>query len=40
MNKVDLINRLRELYDENSLKDKDEITILDTIEYLGGEISW
>lgn len=40
MKKKELIERLRELYDENSLKDKDEITILDTIEYLGGEISW
>ncbi len=36
----DLVNRLQELYDSNSLSDKDEITILDTITNLGGEINW
>jgi len=35
-----LIFRLQELYDDNSLSDKDEDTILKTIEFLGGEISW
>lgn len=38
--KKDLIDRLQKLYDDNSLSDKDEITILDTIEFLGGEINW
>lgn len=39
-NKANLVNRLQSLYDDNSLSEKDEITILDTIEFLGGETSW
>ena len=35
-----LIERLQELYDNNSLSEKDEVTILDTIKFLGGEINW
>ena len=37
---IELINRLRELYDNNNLEEKDEIIILDTIKYLGGDINW
>ena len=36
----ELIARLRYLYDNNKLTDRDEITILDTIQFLGGEINW
>lgn len=35
-----IISRLQELYDDNKLSEKDEITILDTIEFLGGDVSW
>ena len=38
--KKKLIDRLRNVYDNNKLSEKDEITILDTIEFLGGEINW
>ena len=38
--KKELVGRLRELYDNNILKDKDEITILDIIKYLGESINW
>lgn len=38
--KKKLIDRLRTVYDNNKLSEKDEITILDTIEFLGGEINW
>ena len=38
--KQKIIERLRELYDGNSLSEKDEVTILDTIKFLGGELSW
>lgn len=40
MSKTKLVERLQSLYDDNKLSEKDEITILDTIAYLGGEISW
>jgi len=40
MDKKQLIERLREVYDNNKLSEKDEITILDTIEFLGGAINW
>ena len=36
----EIIERLQILYDENSLSERDEITILDTLKFLGGEISW
>jgi len=36
----ELVGRLQKLYDANKLKEQDELTILDTIEYLGGKISW
>lgn len=39
-NKEKLIEELQELYDNNSLSEKDEIIILDTIKFLGGEINW
>jgi len=39
-NKKKLIDRLRNVYDNNSLSEKDEVTILDTIEFLGGKINW
>ena len=35
----ELIERLQKLYDDNSLSEKDEVTILDTIEFFGGEIN-
>ncbi|GAG68634.1 unnamed protein product [marine sediment metagenome] len=38
--KEGLINRLQEVYDNNNLNSKDEVTILDTIALLGGEIQW
>lgn len=38
--KKELVNRLQELYDNNSLSSKDEVTILDTIKNLGGELNW
>lgn len=38
MNKKELIDRLRELYDNNKLNEKDEVTILDTLTYLGFDI--
>ncbi len=38
MSKKELIDRLRELYDDNKLSEKDERTILDTLEYLGFDI--
>mgnify|MGYP001597113947 CR=1 FL=1 len=40
LNKEELVKRLQELYDDNSLSEKDELTILDTIEFLGGETKW
>lgn len=38
--KLNLVNRLQKLYDDNSLSERDEIIILDTIEFLGGKLSW
>ena len=38
--KKKLIDRLRNVYDNNSLSEKDEVTILNTIEFLGGKINW
>lgn len=38
--KKKLVDRLRKVYDNNKLSEKDEITILDTIEFLGGKINW
>lgn len=35
MKKEELINRLRDLYNDNKLSEKDEVTILDTLTYLG-----
>jgi len=35
-----LIERLRKTYDNNKLSEEDEITILDTIEFLGGDLNW
>ena len=36
--KENLINRLRELYDNNKLSEKDECVILDTLTFLGFNI--
>jgi len=38
--KQNLVKGLQELYDDNSLSEKDEITVLDTIKYLGGSQNW
>lgn len=38
--KEKIVNKLQTLYDNNSLSEEDEITILDTIEFLGGEVCW
>jgi hypothetical protein len=38
--KLNLVDRLQKLYDDNSLSERDEIIILDTIEFLGGKLSW
>jgi hypothetical protein len=38
--KRELIDRLQELYDDNKLSDKDEDTVIKTIDYLGGKINW
>jgi hypothetical protein len=35
-----LIDGLQRVYDMNCLDEFDECTILDTIDYLGGEVSW
>lgn len=40
ISKKELIDRLQELYDNNVMSDKDEDTIIKTIDYLGGEINW
>lgn len=36
--KLKLIDRLRDLYNDNELSEKDELTILDTLTYLGFDI--
>jgi len=40
MNKTKIINNLRQFYDGNTLKENEEIAVLNLIELLGGEIQW
>lgn len=39
MNKKQIINDLRDLYNNNKLSERDECIILNTLEYLGFDIS-
>ena len=40
MNKTKIINNLRQFYNDNTLKENEEIAVLNLIELLGGEIQW